>query len=279
MRVSLAFLAVLLLPGSPPDGVRYYPASRETVDARVERYAGNNKQREQTLKQLFREAGCDDQHLVEQPVRGSKLPNVICTLPGDSARVILVGAHYDRVSAGDGVIDNWSGASLLPSLYQAVKGDARTHSYVFIGFADEEKGIVGSSFYVRQMTREQAAATEAMVNLDTLGLAPAAMWASHADKRLAAALASVAHQMKMPLTGINVERVGSTDSESFAARSIPSITVHSLTQEALNAGILHSSKDKRSALKGDDYYQTYRLVAAYIAYLDRFLSAPAEKPR
>jgi hypothetical protein len=56
-------------------------------------------------------------------------------------------------------------------------------------------------------------------------------------------------------------------------------TVHSLTQEALNAGILHSSKDRRSALKGDDYYQTYRLVAAYIAYLERFLSAPAEKPR
>ncbi|PYX03200.1 MAG: Zn-dependent exopeptidase M28, partial [Acidobacteria bacterium] len=37
----------------------------------------------------------------------SKLPNVICVLPGSSDKVIIVGAHFDRVSEGDGVVDNW----------------------------------------------------------------------------------------------------------------------------------------------------------------------------
>ena len=86
---------------------------------------------------MFSEAGCDEQHLSEQPVKGSKQPNVICLLPGTSDKVIIVGAHFDYVSAGNGVVDNWSGASLLPSLYEAIKIEPRKHSYIFIGFTDE----------------------------------------------------------------------------------------------------------------------------------------------
>jgi Zn-dependent M28 family amino/carboxypeptidase len=69
-----------------------------------------------------------EQHFSEQPVKGSKLPNVICLLPGTSDKVIVVGAHFDRVSEGDGVVDNGSGASLLPSLHEAVKIVPRKHT-------------------------------------------------------------------------------------------------------------------------------------------------------
>jgi len=72
-----------------------------------------------------------------------------------------------------------------------------------------------------------------------------------------------------------VEQVGSTDSEQFSARKIPSITIHSLTQETWNAHILHTSKDKISAVRLDDYYQTYRLLAAYVAFLDQAVGIPA----
>jgi Zn-dependent M28 family amino/carboxypeptidase len=256
------------------ESVRFNPVSREIVERRLGRYPGNNKQREATLKQMFAEAGCDDRHLSEQLVKGSKLPNVMCLLPGSSDRVIIVGAHFDHVSEGDGVVDNWSGASLLPSLYEAVKIEPRKHTYIFIGFTDEERGEVGSRFYVRGMTREQVAATDAMVNIDTLGLAPAEVWASHSDQRLTAALAYIAKQLNVPITGVNVEQVGSNDAEQFAERKIPRITIHSLTQKTWNEGILHTSKDKISAMRLDDYYQTYRLLAAYVASLDQFASAP-----
>ena len=143
------------------DTWRYGTASRQIVEARLKRYSGNDTQREETLKKMFAEAGCDELHLSEQAVKGSKLPNVVCTLPGNSRKTIIVGAHYDHVSAGNGVVDNWSGASLLPSLYQAVKSDARIHTYVFVGFADEEKGEIGSHSYARQMSKEEVAATDA----------------------------------------------------------------------------------------------------------------------
>ena len=261
--------------GATAEGVRYDPVSREVVETRLGKYTGNNKQREATLKQMFTEAGCDDQHISEQAVKGSKLPNVLCLLPGSSDRVIIVGAHFDRVSEGDGVADNWSGASLLPSLYESVKLESRKHTYIFIGFTDEEQGEVGSRFYARQMSKEQVAATDAMVNMDTLGLAPAEVWASHSDKRLVGALAYIAKQLNLPVTRVNVEQIGSTDAEQFSERKIPRITIHSLNQETWNAHILHTSKDKLSAMRRDDYYQTYRLLAAYVAFLDQVSSAPA----
>lgn len=278
-RPSFCIVSILLLLLSlrvaTAETLRFNPVSRAVVETRLGKYAGNDSQREATLKQMFVEAGCNDQHLSEQLVKGSKLPNVICVQPGSSDKVIIVGAHFDHVSAGDGVVDNWSGASLLPSLYEAVRIEPRKHTYIFIGFTDEERYEVGSRFYAHQMTKEQVAATDAMVNMDTLGLAPSEVWASHSDKRLTGTLAYLGKQLNLPVTGVNVEQVGTTDSVPFSERKIPSITVHSLTQEMWNAHILHTSKDKLSAMKLDDYYQTYRLLAAYLVFLDQSAGVPA----
>ena len=110
-----------------------------------------------------------------------------------------------------------------------------------------------------------------MVNMDTLGLGPAEVWLSHADKQLAGAWFRVAKAMSAPLLAVNVEKIGTTDSESFAKRKVPSITIHSLTEETVP--ILHSKKDDIGAIKMDDYYGSYRLIAGYIAYLDKTLGA------
>jgi Peptidase family M28 len=254
---------------------RYKHISREVIESRLEKYGGNDQQREATLKQLFAETGCGDQNFSEQHVKGSKLPNVICVLPGSSDKFIIVGAHFDHAPAGDGVVDNWSGASLLPSLYQALKLDPRRHTYVFIGFTDEEKGEVGSRFYARQMTKDQVASTEAMVNMDTLGLGPPEVWASHSDKSLTGALAYIGTELRIPVTAEDVDQVGSTDSVQFSERKIPSITIHSLTQKTWNARILHTSRDQLSAIKVDDYYRTYELLTAYLVFLDQIESVPA----
>jgi hypothetical protein len=256
------------------DSFRYSPVTRDIIETRLKEYHGNDQQREATLKQLFAEAGCDSQHLSEQPVRGSHLPNVVCVLRGTSEKAIIVGAHFDHISAGDGVVDNWSGASLLPSLYQTVKVKPREHTYIFIGFTDEEKGEVGSHFYARQMTKEQVFGTDAMVNMDTLGLAPIEVWASHSDKRLTGALVYIAKQLNLPVSGVSVDQIGaSSDSVQFSDRKIPSITVHTLTQDTWNAHVLHSSKDKLSAINLDEYYKNYNVIAAYVVFLDQVAGA------
>ena len=273
MRNFICLIALffsLLTIRAVGEDLRYSLDSHDFIKTRLERFTGKDKQRKETLKQMFKEAGCDDQQLIEPSVKGSKLPNVICMLPGSSENTIIVGAHFDHADAGDGVIDNWSGVSLLPSLYEAVKSEPRKHTYVFIGFTDEERGLVGSRYYAKQMTKDQVAMTDAMINMDTLGLGPTEVWADHSDKNLTGALAYIAKKLKLPLTGMNVGQ-NSTDSESFADREIPRITIHSLTQEAWDARILHSSKDRLSAVRFDDYYQTYKLLAAYISFLDQIL--------
>lgn len=248
--------------------VRFRLLPRETIEARLREYKGTNIERGARLKGMFDEAGCGE-HLSEQAVKWSKAPNVICVLPGTSNRTIIVGAHFDRVPMSDGVADNWSGASLLPSLYEAINVEPRKHSYVFIGFTDEEKGLYGSRFYASHMTPGQVATTDAMINMDTLGLAPTEVWVSHSDKRLTQALYRVSKHLELPLRGVNFDNVGSTDSESFRKLKIPRITIHSLTQKSEDNQILHTHRDNVSAMNLGDYYDTYHLVAVYLAFLDQ----------
>lgn len=242
------------------------------VEQRLKSYKGNDNEREATVRSFFQSVGCSEGRLVEQPVKGSKVPNVICTLPGRSDSVIVVGAHYDHVDEGDGVIDNWSGASMLPSLYQTVKAEPRTHTFVFVAFAGEEKGLLGSRFYVNGLSLDQVKKIDAMVNMDTLGLGPTEVWASRSDPKLVRALDGLAQALKLPLTAVNVDEVGESDEESFVNHKVSTITIHSLTQKTLP--ILHSRKDNYSAVHFDDYYDTYRLLSGYLVLLDDGLVGP-----
>jgi hypothetical protein len=279
LAAAVPAMAVLLAHVQQAAPWPYSILKEGMVEARLAQYAGDNRQREQTLKRLFSEAGCSPEHLSEQEVTGAGQPNVICVLPGDTGRMIIVGAHFDRVSEGDGVVDNWSGASLLPSLYEALRADPRHHTYIFIGFTDEEAGLVGSYFYVHGMSKDAVALTDAMVNLDTLGLGPTRVWGSHSDQGLVGRLVYVARLLGIPVSSVDVDDVGSTDSEEFASTNIPRITLHSLTRETWHAHILHSSKDTMARIRLADYYQTYRLMAAYLAFLDQLPAPSPDDPR
>jgi hypothetical protein len=54
---------------STAQNVRFDAVSRDVIESRLRKYAGNNKQREASLKEIFAAAGCDDVHLSEQPVK------------------------------------------------------------------------------------------------------------------------------------------------------------------------------------------------------------------
>lgn len=65
---------------------------------------------------------------------------------------------------------------------------------------------------------------------------------------------------------------GDDDTHPFLYKMIPVISIHSITQDTF--AILHSSRDNIAAIHSDDYYNAYRLVAFYLAYLD--LKLPPE---
>jgi len=169
--------------------------------------------------------------LTEETVRRKDPPNIICTLHGTTSSLIIVGAHFDHVHEGSGAIDDWSGASLLPSLYQALKDAPRKHTFVFIGFTDEEEGLLGSTFYVKHLPKDRLAAIRGMVNLECLGVGPTVVWAHVADKRLLGAFVDITRSMHLKLKAVNVEQVGDDDTQAFRDKRLPVITIHSLTQE------------------------------------------------
>ena len=260
------FFLLTLIGAASAQTLTFTPVTRPIIEERLKQYGGDNSAREATLKKLFESAGCSGVNLTEQPVKSSKNPNVICTLPAEAASVIVIGAHFDRVNVGQGVVDNWSSASLLPSLFQSLRDGKRGHTFLFIGFTDEEKGLVGSAFYVKRLSKEQKQSIHAMVNMDTLGLSSTKTWPSHSDPRLLKLLLAVADSLHSPIAGVNMDNVGSTDSESFRDAGIPSLTIHSVTRETWP--ILHGNRDNIGQIHLDEYYQTYSLVAAYLAYLD-----------
>ena len=83
------------------------------------------------------------------------------------------------------------------------------------------------------------------------------------------AISDVAEAMKLPVSGVDIDEVGDTDSASFLKIGIPAIRIHSLTQETIP--ILHTRRDKLEALHLDWDYETFRLMAPYLAYLDQGL--------
>jgi aminopeptidase-like protein len=240
-----------------------------TIQHRLEAVPRKLADRKARLESLFHEAGCDAGRFVEQPVPRSKAPNLVCTLPGETDSEIVVGGHLDSLEIGMGAVDDWSGAVLLPSLYQSLKNTPRRHRFVFVGFAAEEQGLVGSHAFVRELGREEIRRIHAMINLECLGVGPPEVWVSRANKRLLNAYAIVAGILHVPTVGMNVDRAGDDDSHSFLNVGIPVLTIHSLTRETLH--IIHHSSDNLTAIHADDYYTSYRMAAAYLAYLDTTL--------
>jgi hypothetical protein len=232
------------------------------VKTRLERGDVKPKLRQATIRELFTDAGCTAE---EQSISKSD-GNVICTLPGETSSTITVGGHFDFVDTGRGIVDDWSGTSLLPSLYQSLKSKPRKHTYVFVAFAQEERGLVGSSRYVKKLTKEQKDLPRAFVNLECLGLTPVKIWLRRSTPSLVTSLDLVANAIQAKVDAVNVDNVGDDDTHPFLAANIPVITIHSITPETW--GILHSRHDRLDAIHFDDYYSAYKLIAYYLTYLD-----------
>jgi Iap family predicted aminopeptidase len=247
--------------------VEFFNVSAAVIQERLEMVQRRNSDRQKVLEDLFREVGCTD--LSEQRVPGSREPNIICAHDGAEPGVITVGAHYDAGGHGTAAVDDWSGASLLPSLYQSIETKARRHRFVFVGFSGEEAGLLGSGTYVKRLSKDDRVMVRAMVNLECLGLTPPKVWAHRADKALLESYLRVANALQVPPAGVNVDNVGDDDSRAFLNAKIPVITIHSVTQETWP--ILHSNRDQVQAINPEHYYTAYRLVATYLTYLDSSL--------
>jgi Zn-dependent M28 family amino/carboxypeptidase len=79
---------------------------------------------------------------------------------------VVVGAHLDSVIDGPGINDNGSGSgTILEIAEQMAKVKPRNHVR-FIWFSGEESGLLGSTYYVSQLSEEGLSQIAAMLNFD-----------------------------------------------------------------------------------------------------------------
>lgn len=267
-RLLLVLLAALATSRS--QSVQFLTLKEGVLEERLRLAHPKNAERYKRLKELFAASGCKDGSYREQKVGGSREPNIICDIPaaGEPAPKILVGAHFDSVG-GDGVIDNWSGAVLLPTLYEFTRRGQPRHAFEFIAFTGEEKGLLGSRAYVRSIPKAERPRVAAVIVLDSLGLTPTKCWVHGSTPDLVDAAARVAAAMKLDFRGVNVERVGTTDSQPFLQAHIPVLCLHSVTQDTWK--VINGSRDVWSAVSWKDYYDTHKLVSALLRYFDETL--------
>jgi Iap family predicted aminopeptidase len=95
--------------------------------------------------------------------------NVVAELHGQSEEAILVSAHYDSVWRGTGVIDNATGVEGIRRIAEDLAGHGHMRSLIFVGFAAEEIGLIGSRQFIfdAEVTGELER-IKACVNLDCI---------------------------------------------------------------------------------------------------------------
>jgi hypothetical protein len=250
----------------PAQKVQFTAIEKPLLLERMRNTPETNAARAARLKELFIEAGCNGSSLFEQRVEGADTPNIICILGTGKGNTVIVGAHYEHSASPQKSLDNWSGASLLPALYQSLRDVKRDHSFVFVAFADDGSDPVGAEFFARHLTSPQLNHAEAMINLDTLGFSPTKVWTAHSNKELVHSLFIMVYALKIPASQIDIAAIGHKDAEPFSALHIPRITIHSLTQQNVLTGTTQS-------FRPGNYYDSYRLLCGYLAYLDRSLKS------
>jgi hypothetical protein len=170
---------------------------------------------------------------------GTTLVNLIGVLgESDGDQHVIVGAHYDHLGMGEpgdtnqgklhpGADDNASGvAVLLECAHRLAEEGELTHPVVFIAFAGEEKGLLGSAHYVEHPVLPLSGCA-GMVNLDTVGRlfdGPLTVFGANTAGELTHVLRGINYGFKFELE-LPEKDVSGSDQASFVSRGVPAVQI------------------------------------------------------
>jgi Zn-dependent M28 family amino/carboxypeptidase len=98
--------------------------------------------------------------------------NVIAeTHTGDPSSVVVVGAHLDSVLPGPGINDNGSGSATILEIAETFAAQDREarNKLRFMWYGAEEFNLLGSTYYVNNLSAEEQSNIMAMLNFDMVG--------------------------------------------------------------------------------------------------------------
>jgi hypothetical protein len=237
-RVAVLIVLSLCFGGTFAAGQELTPLE-EALKADLAAGPCKNSDRLQAVKDLFKRNG-----VAESDIRVDKLKdvqNVVLSKKGKTDEWVVIGAHYDKVRDGCGIIDNWSGIVILAHLYKAMAATETQKSYLFVAFDREEEGLKGSAAMTKAIPKEERPKYCSMVNLDSFGLGYPVVLENASSSKMVKLSVDLGKELKVPVTPITIEGADS-DSSSFKEKGIPAITLSALS--AKWAEYMHTSKDK-----------------------------------
>lgn len=90
------------------------------------------------------------------------------TKTGDKENVVMVGAHTDSVEAGPGINDNGSGTIGILENALALTEFSVNNAVRFGWWSGEEEGLLGSEFYVANLSQEEQDKLRIYLNFDMI---------------------------------------------------------------------------------------------------------------
>jgi hypothetical protein len=264
-------------PASANGRLYYFITQRSTLTVEIGNVPRSDEVRLARLRSAFADAGCNKNLMATQPVTGRRHThgsNLICTWPADSPATIVVLAHYQHQGQGEGAVENFSGAILLPYLYLAIQARPRLNTWVFA----ECDGKSGVAAYVASLSREQKRHIRAVISLDGLGVGSVLRYftpspenddlsAPDVHLQIALLLASLSDpRVPRPLPTNPLHWLPLDDTARFRFSHIPGIVLHSIPEN--NATLPDSSRDTSAAIDPNAYYLNYRAIAVYLVGLD-----------
>ncbi len=212
--------------------------------------------------------------------------NVVGYLPGETDEYVAIGAHYDHLGLGDqhslapsmigtvhyGADDNASGSAGLIELARYFGARPRMkRGVLFMAFAGEELGLLGSSHYVDQPQLPLDKAV-AMINMDMIGRVRDGklyVGGSGTGTNLKALVAKAARGVDLNVDLTDKSGDGSSDHTSFTTKQVPVLFFFS----GLHADY-HKPGDTWDKIDAPQAIKVLRIVAAVTGELAR-----AERPR
>ncbi len=233
--------------------------------SRLEDPPFRNPDREEAVAQYF--AGLCPQIRL-QKINYHKGHNVICRIPGSSQKRIIVGAHYDRIGAGRGIADNWSGIVLVSRLIAELNALDLYFTWEIVAFGAEEFELLGSKTYIREVVRDEGLSDIlAMINVDTLGLGTVKI-DSRSHENLKCQTKILAEELGIELAAVSIPSI-TGDWEPFWRKNIPVLSLHSLDRQSLH--MVHSRRDSRRAISEERLEDAWLLLLNLQRNLDQLV--------
>lgn len=180
LRSDIQFLASDLLEGRE-SGTKGELIAAEYIASRYQALGLLKKGDDESYFQDFSKKTKAHPHDTEMtgPVINGR--NVIGYMDKNAKNTIVIGAHYDHLGWGaegslhdgdsaihNGADDNASGISAMLFLAKRLSNEDLNTNFLFIAFSGEEKGLLGSNYFVHNPTIDLESVTY-MINMDMVG--------------------------------------------------------------------------------------------------------------